>query len=91
MVDTDISLTAGFEADNTSVTSVEADGITITADGLDISVQGAFGQQLRIFDAIGRLLATHHSTADTHTFRMPAAGVYLIQTGNRPAHRIILR
>ena len=91
VVDTDISLTAGFEADNTSVTTVEADGITITADGLDISVQGAFGQQLRIFDAIGRLLATHHSTADTHTFRMPAAGVYLIQTGNRPAHRIVLR
>ena len=90
LVDSDISLTASFEVDNVTITTVE-DNIAITTHDHDITVQGAFGEQIRIFDAIGRLLATHQCTAGTHTFRMPAAGVYLIQTGNRAAHRIVLR
>ena len=90
LVTGDLSLTASFEADNIAITDVENDGITITTNGHDINVQGAYGEQIRIFDAIGRQLTTCRSTAATHTFRMPAAGVYLVQTGNRPAHRIVI-
>ena len=87
----DMNLSATFEPDNTAVSTAEADGITITNSGHDITVQGAYGKQIRIFDVLGRVLATKHCEADFQTFRMPSAGVYLIQTGNHAAHRIVLR
>ena len=73
------------------VTNVDAPSTTISVEGNILTVQGAAGQRIRIFDELGRLLATHDNLPATHSFRLPATGVYLIQIGTAPAHRVIVR
>lgn len=90
-VTADMNLEASFEPNNAAATPTEDDGIAIMYTGRDITIQGAYGQPVRIYDVLGRLLVTKHCQAETHTFRMPATGVYLVQTGNHAAHRIVLR
>ncbi len=91
LVREDITLTAIFAADEVGVTEVEATGATITTEGNVITVQGATGQRVRIFDVVGRLLSTNQSVAEIQRFRMMAAGVYLVQVGDGTAQRVVVR
>ncbi len=91
LVTDDITLLATFDVDSVGVTNVDAPSTTITVEGNILIVQGAAGQRIRIFDELGRLLATHDNLPATHSFRLPATGVYLIQIGTAPAHRVIVR
>ena len=49
---------------------------------------------VRVYDAVGRLLATRQGTGvhgDTPLhFDVPAAGAYLVRIGNHPARRIVI-
>ena len=91
LVTDDITLLATFDVDSVGVTNVDAPSTTISVEGNILTVQGAAGQRIRIFDELGRLLATHDNLPATHSFRLPATGVYLIQIGTAPAHRVIVR
>ena len=87
----DINLTASFADDEVGVADVQPSGVTITAQGNVITVQGAEGQRVRIFDVVGRLLSTEQTVAETQHFRMMAAGVYLVQVGDGVAQRVVVR
>ena len=87
----DINLTASFADDEVGVADVQPSGVIITAQGNVITVQGAEGQRVRIFDVVGRLLSTEQTVAETQHFRMMAAGVYLVQVGDGVAQRVVVR
>ena len=91
LVTDDISLLATFDVDEVGITNVDAPSATISVEGNILTVQGAAGQRIRIFDELGRLLATHDDLPATHSFRLPATGVYLIQIGTAPAQRVVVR
>ncbi len=90
-VTSDMNMTASFIEDEVGVSDVQPSGVTITAQGNVITVQGAEGQRVRIFDVVGRLLSTEKTIAETQHFRMMAAGVYLVQVGDGAAQRVVLR
>ena len=87
----DINLTASFADDEVGVADVNMSGITITTQGDVITVQGAEGQRVRIFDVVGRLLSTEKTVAETQHFHMMATGVYLVQVGDYAAQRVVIR
>lgn len=91
LVAADISLTANFEPNDVAIATSPDDSYTITVNNHDITIHNVTGQQLRVFDVLGRQLSSVYCQADSHTLRMPAAGVYLVQIGNHSAHRIVLR
>ena len=91
LVREDMSLYASFAADEVGITDVQMSGATITVQGNIITVQGAAGERVRIFDVVGRLLSTEMSVAETQSFRMMSTGVYLVQVGDGTAQRVVVR
>ncbi len=53
-------------------------------------VEGANGQTVTLYDALGRPLAVRRNEADPVRFTLPAAGAYLLKIGNAPARRIVV-
>ena len=86
----DMELTASFASDEVGITDVPSSNAHITVQGNIITVQGAEGQRVRIFDSVGRLLSTEQSVSETQHFRMMAAGVYLVQVGDGTAQRVVV-
>ena len=81
------------------------DTIYITEEGIDgveglnakvyssrgqIVVEGANGNQVWLYDAVGRLLATRQDDYSALRFDVPATGTYLIKVGNHPARRVVV-
>jgi hypothetical protein len=91
LVTEDITITASFAQDQVGMTTIEPDGISITTDGLYIDVEGAYGQSIHIYDMLGRRLVTKHSQSNTNIFRVTTVGVYLVQVGDAPARRVVIR
>jgi hypothetical protein len=86
----DLELAASFASDEVGITDVPSSNAHITVHGNVITVQGAEGQRVRIFDSVGRLLSTDQSVSETQHFRMMAAGVYLLQVGDGTAQRVVV-
>ena len=86
----DLELAASFASDEVGITDVPSSNAHITVHGNVITVQGAEGQRVRIFDSVGRLLSTDQSVSETQHFRMMAAGVYLVQVGDGTAQRVVV-
>ncbi|MDO4218248.1 MAG: DUF6383 domain-containing protein, partial [Bacteroidales bacterium] len=55
-----------------------------------IVVENANGNRIRIFDAVGRILATQMVASSTFQYQVPSSGVYLIQVGNYPARKLTI-
>lgn len=91
LVTDDIDLSAQFVADSVGIDDIAGSNIIITTDRRTVTVQGVTGQTVRIFDAVGRLLSTTYCPNNSHSFRFSAAGVYLVQVADNPAHRIVIR
>ena len=53
-----------------------------------IIVAGADGEQVRVYDVIGRLVAT--SVASGKIINVPQTGVYMVQIGDRPARKVVV-
>ena len=87
----DQELTATFDIDEVGIADVSATNAKVSVQGNVITVQGAEGQRVRIFDVVGRLLSTEQAVAEIQHFRMMAAGVYLVQVGDGAAQRVVLR
>ncbi|MBR1833985.1 MAG: leucine-rich repeat domain-containing protein [Bacteroidales bacterium] len=85
----DLELSATFANDEVGITDVPSSNAIITVQDNVITVQGAEGQRVRIFDAVGRLLSTEQNASGIQHFRMTAAGVYLVQVGDGTAQRVV--
>jgi hypothetical protein len=86
-----MTLYAYFYRDDVGIADVQPSESTITVQDNVITVQGAAGQRVRIFDAIGRLLFIELSVPEMQHFRMVADGVYLVQVGDGVAQRVVVR
>lgn len=89
----DITLIAIFDIPPipTGVAESEYSDAEVSVMGTTITVQGAEGARVRIFDVQGRLIGSTPQATVSHTFRMPATGVYLVQLGNGAARRVVVR
>ena len=85
-----MAFTAIFEG-TASFNSPLPTDYTISTQGSQVVIAGAANQRIRIFDAVGRLLSTSQSHNDVAVFQAPAMGVYLVQVGDSPAQRVVLR
>ncbi len=63
---------------------------TINVEDEYISVCGAEGEVIRVFDALGRQLHIQPATSAVVRFRMPSSGVYLIKVGSSPARKVTI-
>lgn len=66
------------------------DGVRLAQTDGSIVVEGANGNTVTLYDAVGRVQATKQSSNQTITFEVPTAGIYLIKVGNAPARRIVV-
>ena len=98
VVTQDTSIFAYFSSGSTPngiVNSDEASHVpNVYADGREIVVTGVEGEEVCLYDMMGRLLATRQG-AGVHggtplRFDVPAAGAYLVRIGNHPARRIVI-
>ena len=64
---------------------------TITNTKGLITVTGAENETVRFIDNSGRVIATDNSASDAKNFNAPASGVYLIQVGDKPAHKVVVK
>ena len=85
-----MAFTAIFEG-TASFNSPLPTDYTISTQGSQVVIAGAANQRIRIFDAVGRLVSTSQSHNDVAVFQAPAMGVYLVQVGDSPAQRVVLR
>ena len=91
IVTDDMTFVATFEPRNTEGISQVGDlGYTISSERGVVTVSGAEGQRVRIFDSVGRLLKTETEVQEVHNFQMPASGAYLIQVGEHPAQKVVV-
>lgn len=56
----------------------------------EIVVEGAEGNTVTLYDAIGRLLATKRDDATVLHFDVPSPGTYLVRIGAHPARKIVV-
>lgn len=86
----DLIFMASFEAAPAGINNAETPNYQIgTKDG-SIVVTNASGQQIRIFDNIGRCLITDQGKSTTRTFPIPSTGTYMIQVGTAPARKVVI-
>ena len=82
---------ANFEYTSIGIDNVEADDVILYSERNRIIVRGAEQQTIRIFDAVGRLVAQRDHVEAEETISMPTTGIYLVQIGNKPARRVVVR
>lgn len=87
----DTTLVAIFDAAGTeSVTDVDMIHHIVTTEGSKIIVDNASGMRIRIFDSMGRCLSTSTTSDRMRVFRMPTAGLYLVQVADYPAQKVVV-
>ncbi len=86
----DMELTATFDSDEVGITDVPSPDANIMVQDNVITVRGAEGKRVRIFDSVGRLLSTAQTASEVQHFRMTVAGVYLVQVGDGTAQRVVV-
>jgi len=60
----------------------------VEINGLNISVDNRYGEEVGLYDIMGRQLASSHLS--TFSFHLPASGVYLVKVGDRPAQKVVV-
>ena len=85
-----VTYEALFNPNAQSIVAIEGSGIEISTHKQYITVRGAEGQPIRVFDTLGRQLAIQHNSAESQTFHAPATGAYMIQVGNLPAKKVVI-
>lgn len=79
-----------IEEDCESIEESESDRVRIFSINNTLSVYGAQGESLYVFDAVGRQLYHKASVSDIETVNMPSSGVYLIKVGSSPARKVTI-
>lgn len=73
------------------IDSVEADGLNITIGVTvgTITVDGAEGRSVQLYDAVGRLLASRREQGRV-SFNVPSTGVYAVKVDGAPAKKVVV-
>ena len=79
-----------YDTTHVSIQGAEAVPWKIGQSGLNIIVSGAEGETVRVYDVSGRCLHIQPRAVGVLRFRMPTAGVYLVQVGGSPAQRVVI-
>lgn len=87
----DITFEARFEHMIIGIDDVNAESINVFNRNNQIVVCGAENQNVRIFDAVGRLVAQRQANGEEETFAVQHTGVYLVQVGRQAARRVVIR
>ena len=72
------------------VDEVETVNVKLYSDGGHVVVEGAEGQRVILYDAVGRKLAVKQDEYGLLRFEVPVSGAYLVKIGNLPARRIVV-
>lgn len=67
------------------------DNYVIFSENGSIVVRGAEQQTIRVFDVVGRLLEQRNDSNSEEIIPMTNTGIYLIQVGDAPARRVVVR
>ena len=87
-----IRLITAYTSNPVGITEVEfADDYSITNGKGYITVTGVENETVRLIDNSGRVIATDNGSSDVKEFVAPASGVYLIQVGNKPARKVVVK
>lgn len=70
------------------IAEIQNDNLTYRLHGLALTVENPDRAIVKIYDMLGRQLAT--SRLSTFNFQFPTSGIYLLQANNHPAHRIVV-
>ncbi len=70
--------------------AAQNDNINVYQSGNQIVVNGTESNVVRLFDAVGRMLATKQDPYGEVYFEAPATGTYLVKVGNYQAKRIVV-
>ena len=84
----DTLISALFEPIHTE-TIQEADGVTIRHHNGQLTINGAEGMTISIFDISGRILVNETLT-EGKTYEMTHAGVYMVRVGNHSAKKVVV-
>lgn len=68
-----------------------SDNYSITNGNGCITVTSDKNETVRFIDNSGRVIATDNSASNIKTFNAPASGVYLIQVGDKPARKVVVK
>lgn len=90
-LDNDLVFVATFD-ELEGIADLQLTDYTINTQGNRMVISGVADKRVRIFDAVGRLLGTAQGHNDVAVFQQaPSMGVYLVQVGDSPAQRVVLR
>ena len=86
LVTHDASFVAFFEP-NVGIGEIEDDGVNVYVNGGRIIVENVNGMVVRVYDMMGRLVAT--ASGETVSVPMPV-GVYMVKVGTLPARKVVV-
>lgn len=89
-VTADMSFTAYFESDGTQgIEDIETPKVAIVINGNTLTVQNTDRETIRIFDCIGRQIATSNLSLFNYHFST-SSGVYFVKVGILPSKKIVV-
>jgi len=82
--------TAYFEVGNAGIEDANENNVNIhVADGC-ITVMGAEGKDVSVYDMMGRMTETWIATATRYNTSELESGVYMVKVGDYPAHKVVV-
>lgn len=84
----DVTLTAVFERVPVGIDETDAAEVEIFANDGRITVRGAEGNNVYLYDVNGRVLNQQTSVTNEVVFNVTTTGVYLVKVGNAAAKRV---
>ena len=76
-------------AGSSAIDETDADSINVEANGRDITVIGAEGQPLLVYDIVGCPVYSTHSAAHIERIHTPTAGIYLVRDGSGKTRKVV--
>ena len=86
-IEASVTLTAVVEI-TVGIGEADASPVTVYAAGSDIHVVGAHQRQVRVFDAVGRMVSSSVATTDHYTVSVNGTGIFVVQVNGTPAKRV---
>ena len=87
----DTTYTAYFESMQ-GIEELEAQNVIVyTMPNMGVVVCGASGKRLKVYDVAGRLVVNEVVATGEATYKMPSAGLYLVQIDALPLRKVVIR
>lgn len=88
-VTADVTLIANFEIED-GINSINASNILIYAANSMITVRGAEGNDIYVYDMNGRCIYQNANANETETINMASAGIYLVRVSNVLIKKVVV-